>query len=58
MSTPGNAAKQGTTLSNIQTAQSSQSLVGIETTMHQSAYYLVSALAHPTLIYLEHCLSI
>ena len=39
MSTPGNTAKLGTTHSNIQTAQSSLSLVGSEPTMRWSAYY-------------------
>ena len=34
MSTPGNRAKLGTSHSNIQTAQSSPSLVGNEPTMH------------------------
>ena len=34
MSTPGNTAKLGTAHSNIQTAQSCPSLVGIEPTMH------------------------
>ena len=46
MSAPGYAAKSGTAHSNIQTAQSNPSLVGIEPTMHYSAYYRVSALAH------------
>ena len=34
MSTPGNTDKVGTALSNMQTAQSCPSLVGIEPTMH------------------------
>ena len=34
MSTPGNTTKPGTAHSNIQTAQSSPSLVGSEPTMH------------------------
>ena len=46
MSTPGNTTKLETAHSNIQTAQSSPTLVGSETTMHLSEYYRVSALAH------------
>ena len=42
MSTPGNTSKLGTLHSNVMTAQSNPSLVG--TSMHQSAYYGVSAL--------------
>ena len=38
MSTPGNTAKLGATHSNIQTAQSSPSLDGSESTMHKSAH--------------------
>ena len=46
MSTPGNTAKLGTAHSNIQTAQSSPSLVGSEPTLHLSAHHWVSTLTH------------
>ena len=50
MSTPGNTAKLGTAHSNIQTAQSSLSLVGSEPTMlqgiSQHTTYRVSSLTH------------
>ena len=39
MNTPGNTTKLRTIHSNIQTAQSSPSLVGIEPTMHSSAHH-------------------
>ena len=45
-STLGNTGKLGTARNNIQTAQSSPTLVGSEPTMLYSAHYRVTALAH------------
>ena len=43
MSAPGNTAKLGNAHSNIQTAQSCPSLVGVEPTMHYSQHNTESA---------------
>ena len=48
MSAHDNTAKLGTAHNNIQTAQSSPSLVGSEPTKHLSAHYWVSTLTHYT----------
>ena len=50
MSAPGNTAKLGTAHSNIQTAQSSPSLVGSEPTMHSLVSILLSKRINPVLV--------
>ena len=57
MSAPGNAAKLGTTHSNIQTAQSSLFLFGIEPTIHYSPLYTQFSL-DPDVIFSSHTMFI